>query len=353
VPTYDAIAALPLEIDSYELERREEPVSSGFTRVTTVIRLRGAGEEGVGEDVTYTGAEHDAFQERFAPPGLPVAASWESFDAYSRAVGELDLFLAEPEYPVARAYRRWGLESAALDLALRQAGRSLANVTGREPRPVTFVVSKRLPEPPTLDGLRDWLERYPDLRFKLDPRSSWDDALVAELAATGAVDSVDMKAQYRGTIVDQPPDPALYRRIVDGFPDAWIEDPATDDPECAAVLEPHRERITWDAIIHSIDDIEALPFPPRMLNIKPSRFGSVEALLAAYDYCAERGIRAYGGGQFELGPGRGQIQYLAAIFHPETPNDVAPGGYNEVDPSDGLPGSPLEPRIAPTGFRWE
>ena len=30
----------------------------------------------------------------------------------------------------------------------------------------------------------------------------------------------------------------------------------------------------------------------------------------------ERGIALYGGGQFELGPGRGHIQYLASLFHP-------------------------------------
>jgi hypothetical protein len=54
----------------------------------------------------------------------------------------------------------------------------------------------------------------------------------------------------------------------------------------------------------------------------------------------------YGGGQFELGPGRGQIQYLASLFHPDGSNDVAPGGYNEVEPRAGLPESPLEPRHA-------
>ena len=37
---------------------------------------------------------------------------------------------------------------------------------------------------------------------------------------------------------------------------------------------------------------------------------------------------AYGGGQYELGVGRGQIQYLAAIFHPDAPNDIAPAGYD-------------------------
>ena len=65
-----------------------------------------------------------------------------------------------------------------------------------------------------------------------------------------------------------------------------------------------------------------------MVNIKPSRFGSIAALAAAYDYCDAAGIGAYGGGQFELGPGRGQIQYLASLFHPDTPNDIAPSGYN-------------------------
>ena len=104
------------------------------------------------------------------------------------------------------------------------------------------------------------------------------------------------------------------------------------------MLEPHRERITWDAVIHSVGDIDALPFPPRVLNSKPSRFGSLRGLLDFYDACAERGIGLYGGGQFELGPGRGQIQYLASLFHPGAPNDVAPGGYNLVPPPDGAAG---------------
>ena len=53
---------------------------------------------------------------------------------------------------------------------------------------------------------------------------------------------------------------------------------------------------------------------------------------------------AYGGGQYELGVGRGQIQYLAALFHPDAPNDIAPAGYDALDPEPGLPASPLEPR---------
>ena len=118
------------------------------------------------------------------------------------------------------------------------------------------------------------------------------------------------------------------------------------------MLEPHRERITWDEPIHSIGDIEGLPWRPRMLNLKPARFGSVQALFDTYDYCAAHGIRAYGGGMFEQGPGRGQLQYLASLFHPEGPNDIAPMGYNLEVPPDDLPRSPLAPEPHATGFRW-
>jgi L-alanine-DL-glutamate epimerase-like enolase superfamily enzyme len=138
---------------------------------------------------------------------------------------------------------------------------------------------------------------------------------------------------------------------VEAFPQAWIEDPALT-PETDAVLAAHRERFSWDAQIHSIADIEALPYPPRMVNIKPSRLGGLQSLLEAYDYCAERGIGNYGGGQFELGVGRAQNQYLASMFHADAPNDVAPTGFNLPSPPPGLPSSPLEPSPAASGFRW-
>ena len=93
-----------------------------------------------------------------------------------------------------------------------------------------------------------------------------------------------------------------------------------------------------------------LPYPPRCLNSKPSRFGTVRRLFDFYDRCEERGIALYGGGQFELGPGRGQIQHLASLFHPDGPNDVAPSEYNFA-PVEGLPRSPLPPPSGEPGFR--
>jgi hypothetical protein len=347
--TFAALADLPLEIDRYELEGLRTQVSSGFERLSTVVHLHGAGTEGVGEDVVYDAVDQVALQE--AGPILDLGGTY-ALGEFCAVIDALDLFPVEPQRDVSRLYRRWTFHSAALDLALRQADRSLHDVLGRDPQPLRFVVSLRLGEPPRLEPIESRLARYPTLRFKLDPTTSWTPELIAALVATRAVDSVDFKSLYRGTIVDQPPDPVLYRRVVDAFPDAWIEDPDVVSSETAAVLAPHHDRITWDAPIHSIADIEALPFAPRMVNLKPSRIGGLQKLCATYDYCTEHGIGAYGGGQFELGPGRGQAQYLASLFHPDTPNDLAPAPFNENELLDGLPVSPLPPTPDATGFRW-
>ncbi|HEX3266997.1 MAG TPA: hypothetical protein VHQ98_03330 [Gaiellaceae bacterium] len=333
--SYARFAGLPLEIESYALERLEQPVTRGFTRVTTVVRLSGRGEEGLGEDVSWYAEMHD--REQAAGPVLPLQGSW-TLDSFSDA-----LEIPEP-------HRRWAYESAALDLGLRQDGTALGEVVGREPRPVSFVVSPGLGDPPTSRVIRRWLELDPGLRFKLDPGIDWSDELIHELADTRAVVTADLKAYY-GAADEKPPDVDLYRRVAEGLADAYLEDPALTDGT-DPVLAPYRERITWDAPIHSVADVEALAFPPRTLNSKPSRFGTLRALLDFYDYCEERGIGLYGGGMFELGPGRGQIQYLASLFHPDAPNDVAPRAYNEPEPREGLPPSPLEPAPAPTGFRW-
>jgi L-alanine-DL-glutamate epimerase-like enolase superfamily enzyme len=346
--TYELVADLPVTIESYDLEGLAQNVSSDFERKSTIIHLRGQGEEGVGEDVVYDAVDHEIGQRE--GPSLPLAGDW-TMRSFAEHLATLDLFPKPPQRDVSQLYRTWAYESAALDLALRQADQPLHAVLGREPRPLTFVVSLRLGEPPSLEPVTRRLERYPTLRFKLDPTVSWDDELVAALVATGAVDSVDFKGLYEGTIVDQPADPALYARVVEAFPEAWIEDPKLT-PEIDELLLPHRGRITWDANIHSIADIQSLPFAPRMVNLKPSRLGGIQPLFDAYDYTAEHGIGAYGGGQFELGVGRGQIQYLASLFHPGTPNDTSPTGFHVTDPPAGLPTSPLPPAPSATGFRW-
>ncbi|CAN5453247.1 hypothetical protein BH20ACT15_BH20ACT15_05620 [soil metagenome] len=354
--SYEQIADLPLKVDSYELEGLEF-AAPGFDRLSTVIHLKGDGHEGVGEDVVYDALDHVAFQDAGAVLDL---AGEHTIDSFSKALAEQGVFPEPPEREVSVNYRRWAFESAALDLALRQAGTSLHAHLGREPKPVTFVVSMRLaplpgegedPEPSTIEPVRERLAVYPDLRFKLDPTNDWDDELIAQLVETGSVDSLDLKGQYKGTPVDVDTDPELYSKLIEAFPDAWLEDPDVSD-ETRPVLDPVADRITWDAPIHSVDDITGQEWTPKMVNIKPSRFGPLSELFAGYDHCDANGIGAYGGGQWELGPGRGHIQYLASIFHPDTPNDVAPSAYNTAGTEPGHPTSPLEPQTSKLGFRW-
>ncbi len=335
----DHLAGLDLTVEGYETVRHEHAVSSGFTRVTTEIVLRGAGREGHGEDVTYDAPDHDDYPTAL---GLGFAGP---LDVFLRRLAWLPLSAREPARPASRQYRRWAFESAALDLALRQAGRSLGAALDLPYRPVRFVVSTRL-------DILPWLALYPDLEFKLDPTPDWDAALIAAVAATGSVRVVDFKAYYTGTVVENPPDRALYEAVLGAFPDAVVEDAATDG-DTAELVRAAAPRLSWDAPIHSWDDVVALPLPTRHLNVKPSRFGTVRALLDCVERARATGIELYGGGQFELGVGRGQIQALASLLYPDGPNDVAPIGYNEPEARAGLPASPLAPPARPVGFSFQ
>jgi L-alanine-DL-glutamate epimerase-like enolase superfamily enzyme len=352
--TFDTIARLPIEVEDYELEDRDRTYGD-FTRPSTIIHLRGGGEEGVGEDVAYDVLDHIAHRDAgpvhdLSAPGI--------LGELCDLLGELDLFGdSPPEREPSRHYRRWAYESAALDLALRQSGISLHEALGRDPQPLNFVCSTRLStfgedaEPSSTEPVRKRLAKYPGLHFKLDPENDWSDELIAELKEIAAVDVLDLKGFYKGTPVDVVTDPELYRKVAEAFPDAWLEDADLND-ETRPVLEPDADRLTWDAPLHSLADITSLERKPKAINSKPSRFGSLKELLSIYDHCAAEGIAIYGGGQGEVGPGRGQIQYLASLFHPETSNDVAPSGYNDPSVPDGLRTSPMDPVPSPTGFRW-
>ncbi|AGB37807.1 enolase-like domain-containing protein [Natronococcus occultus] len=348
---YDQLADLSLTIEDVSMDRLERETSSGFTRVTTEFVLEGPdGAVGRGEDVTYETEEHDALAEA----GPPDLAGEYTIDDVSARLADLDLFPAgAPDREVFRNYRRWGLEAAALDLALRQAGTDLATRFDREYEPVRFIASTRLGDEPSTDRVDALREAVADVELKLDPTPEWDAALVEALAATDAVRVLDLKGQYHGTEVDVEADPELYELVIEAFPEAVLEDPALeDDTEALFENEDVRSRTSWDAPIHGLEDVRNLPWEPEWLNIKPSRFGSLESLLETIDYCLERGMTLYGGGQFELGVGRGQLQAVASLFYPDTPNDVAPGAYNDPEVTGELPESPLEPPADPKGFRW-
>ena len=302
----ERLSWLPLVLEAVELERLERPLPAA--RATTVVRLRGGGEEGLGEDVTFQAA--DMLSRALDPEPMRAVSTlgglWEWLDS-------AELFERPPLHSVVRSYRRWAVEAAALDLALRQAQLSFAGVVGRAPAPVRFVVSPR----------RAHSRGFPGARLKID---------ATDLAPGLPVEIVDFKGEG---------DAALVERARAWYPRALLED-------APVLLEG--ALLSWDIRIESAAALERLPPATVAINVKPARLGSVRALFELYAACAARGIDVYGGGQDELGPGRAQIQLLAALFHADAPNDVAPAGYNEAAPPTGLPASPLAVTSRP-GFR--
>src|SRR4051812_46408719 len=125
---WERLAALALEIEDYSLEPLQASVSSDFERRSTVIHLRGAGEEGLGEDVTYDAVDHELMQA--AGPVLELAGS-HTLGSFCQHLAGLALFGEPPQREVSVRYRTWAFESAALDLALRQHGSSLHATLGR------------------------------------------------------------------------------------------------------------------------------------------------------------------------------------------------------------------------------
>lgn len=349
---YDRLAELPIAIEGYELTGHDREFGD-FTRPSTVVHLRGGGREGIGEDVVYDVLDHIAHRD--AGPAIDLSGPSTLGEA-CELIGSLDLFAgAPPEREPSRNYRRWAYESAALDLALRQSGLALWEVVERDPQPLQFVCSTRLgsfgddARKSSTEPVRKRLDRYPGLEFKLDPENDWDGDLIEELGSLAIVRVLDLKGFYRGTPVDVETDPELYRAVAEAFPEAYLEDPDLND-ETREVLEPHADRITFDAPLHSLADVEQMA--RKAINSKPSRFGSLREILAIYEHCEAHGIAVYGGGQGELACGRGQIQYLASLFHATTPNDVAPSGFNDPSVPKGMPSSPMDPAQSETGFRW-
>lgn len=347
---WDRLSELPIKIESYELTGHDREYGD-FTRPSTVVHLHGKGQEGIGEDVVYDVLDHIAHRD--AGPVLDLTSPTTLAEA-CELIGEVDLFAAAaPGMEASRHYRRWAYESAALDLALRQNGVALWEVVERDPQPLRFVCSTRLGSfdggKSTTEPIKKRLDRYPGLEFKLDPENDWDQKLIDEISEIATVRVLDLKGFYKGTPVDVDTDPELYAAVAEKFPEAFLEDPDLND-ETESVLEPYADRVTFDAPLHSLSDVKKMA--RKTINSKPSRFGSLQEILAIYEYCEQNGIGIYSGGQGEVECGRGQNQYLSSLFHASRPNDIAPSGYNDPAVPAGLPTSPMDPAHSDVGFRW-
>ncbi|GAB7095351.1 hypothetical protein JCM30237_25040 [Halolamina litorea] len=338
---YRELADLPLTVEGFDYEQFEQDTSSDFTRVTTVFELAGDGETGRGEDVTYDTEDHERVADAIDDGRFTLPTGSFTFAEFSAALDGVDLFPGDgPERADSHDYRRWAVESAALDLVLRQNDTTLPDLFDREHQPVRFVASTRLGDPPSADRVEEIRSRNPGIGFKLDPTPDWSDDLIDDLRARDAVRILDLKGHYEGTDVDNEADPAFYRRIVEGFPDAVIEDPRLTE-ETQPVFAGAEGRVSWDSPIHSLADVRSRPWVPSWLNVKPSRFGTAASLFETVEWALAKGITLYGGGQFELSVGRGQAHELASLFYPDGPNDLAPSVYNESSLPPELPRSPI------------
>ena len=348
------LASLPVEVAGCQIEPLELTVSSGWTRRTSVVQLLGPSDAsrgahvGLGEDVTYRSDDHDELQAGAIDLGF-LRGSWR-LDELLGVIAATRLFGADPGEKKAHAYRRWAFESAALGLALSQTNLDLGQALGRDPLPLEFAVSLSL-DGSHFERLEQILAVAPGTRFKVDYAAGWDTATLARLAEMDVVDVVDLKGHYHGDFQGPPADAKRYRAIAEALPAVWLEDAWLGAPnergwdgDTWRALKPFAARLTWDAPFGTLADLVALPVAPKAVNLKPSRFGSLAEYLRVVEHCLAEGIAMYAGGQFELGPGRDQIQLLASLFHPSGPNDCAPGLFNQVQLPKTLPTSPMPVR---------
>ena len=167
---WERVGGLEFDIEDAECERLSAPGEPGPAgegdRITALLALHGGGHTGLAEEIgLMEPADYDTYAE--LARSLPLAGRWTiaSFAAHIRT---LPLFAEPPQWELMRNFRTWGFESAALDLALRPADTSLPALLGLTPRPVTYVNSLGLGDPPSFAHVGQRLATYPEMRFKID-----------------------------------------------------------------------------------------------------------------------------------------------------------------------------------------
>ena len=338
--TYDRVRELPLEIESYRLEG---------LRGAGVARLHAPDDRDPPRGRRPRGGRRgrDLLERR--PDGAPGRGP----DAPARRQPHARQLLAAPRAPGALPL---GPGMAALRrlpaLGLRErgarprasAGGPLAG-RGRRPRgaagrPSSSPCESSSRPPPT--RCRSCSSATRRSASSSTRRANGTRRWSASSARPARSTPSTSRAPTRALPVDQPGDPALYRMVAEGFPTAWIEDPDLTE-ETDPVLEP----ASRPDHLGRADPLGRRHHRARRSRRRPSTSSrrasaASSASSTATTTAPSSGIAIYGGGQWELGPGRGQIQHLASLFHPSTPNDVAPAAFNihRLDPPPGLPDEP-------------
>jgi hypothetical protein len=294
-------------------------------RPSSVVRLSGAGCTGKGENVAFEPGEHERF--------VATVNAWFHEHGSARL---LEVGSALPGFP--SSYERAALEAALVDLALRQANLTLADLTGIERGSLRFVASLAATDEPlaAIGALRAAGFRG---ELKLDVTPSWSREVRSSLRGVSGVSIADFKR--RG-------DAEFGETIAALFPDALLEDP----PDAFTPNVTSRARIVRDATLLDESAVAAALARDESVNLKAPRMGGPLAVLRSLELALRHertpkataipvssGSNAYLGGMFEVGIGRVQARLLAALYCPAAPNDLAlnpraaPGAPRSIDES--------------------
>ena len=292
---------LPLELNAATVHLDAVPLPSypGEPRPSSTVQLAGGGEAGRGENVAWTREEHEHF------------AQWVENRDWT-ATCSLGIFCEQLATTLSQPYRRAAIESAAIDLALRQGNTNLGELCGTDFGDIRYVRSFASSIDP-LPELRDHLEQAPEIGLKLDVHPAWAPETLTELARLEKIEVLDFK--HRGSKLQQI-------RTAEVLQHPWLEDPGARGQSVSRTLA---DRFSLDAALTHEDPATILAnLNPAAANLKVPRMGGVLNLLSAAAFCETRKKPFYMGGMFEVSGGRAQARELASLLAPQGPNDLAP-----------------------------
>ncbi len=336
----NALSELPVRVARLEVTYAAVslPDYPGGPRPSSVLRLTGAGQVGLGENVAFSPLEHEQF--------AGYASAWlASVDRNAvlrvgSALGREGTF-----------YERAALEAALIDLALRQAGLSLNDLTGKREARLRFVVSFAASQDPLRVAQRVRDEGFEgDLKVDVDP--SWDAETLRAVAREPGIAIFDFKGKG---VLDSA------RQLAELSQGSLLEDPPQGFEERATPAQ--LARVSRDASLVDRVAVARAVSRGESANLKAPRMGGPLELLRALDSVFEERGRAgrhrpetnllasvYLGGMFEVGVGRSQARQLAALYCADGPNDLAPNIAREHGPSARRANSPVSVRLDEVGF---
>ena len=354
VSVYDRLAELPIEIESYELEDRDREYGD-FTRPSTIVHLRGGGQEGVGEDVVYDVLDHIAHRD--AGPVLDLTGPG-TLGELCELLGELDLFPGAP--PDARALaplpplgvrvgragpraapgrapaaRGGGARPEAADLRLLDpAGRDRRGRAAVDDR-AGPQAARQVPDAALQARPRERLGRRADRGAEADRgRSTCSTSRACTRArrstSTPTRSCTGGSPTHSRTPTSRTPTSTRRRRR------CWSRTPTA---------------ITWDAPLHSLADV--VERNSKAINSKPSRFGSLRELivrLRALRARGDRDLRRRAGR--DQGPAAGRSSTWPRCSTPTPPTMSPPPATTIPRSPTGFPRARWTRCRSQTGFRW-